>query len=316
MTNHQRIAAGIDLGSNTFRLLVANCTAGSLEEVLARKMATVRLGRGLEDNDLLHEESMQNGLAVLHTFRETIALYQPDSIRICGTYALRRAKNSLVFLDKAKEILQHPIAIISGEEEAALSFAGALAGFRERFLHPLLLVDVGGGSTELVLAESPAERTRTASVNLGAVRLTEKFLAGLPADRGSLDKKLTETLSHALERLGLLQKKQPVQILGCGGTATSMAALDLNLTSYNHSLVHGHVLRNAAVENLWIRLTALPADIRNTLPCLGEGRGEILPAGLRIYLILLRLLQHDEMRVSDSGLLEGIMLSSLSDAPA
>jgi exopolyphosphatase/guanosine-5'-triphosphate,3'-diphosphate pyrophosphatase len=315
MTIHQHVAAGIDLGSNTFRLLVANCTAGSLE-VLAKKMETVRLGRGLEGKGLLHEDSMQKGLAVLRSFRETLALYQPQSLRICGTEALRQARNSPLFLGKAQEILQHPVDIISGEEEAALSLSGALAGFTEPFPSPLLLVDVGGGSTELVLAESPAGQTRAASVGLGVVRLTEKFLAASTPDPGPLDNQLAETLAAALEQLGLLQNKHPVQILGCGGTATSMAALDLNLTAYNSSLVHGHVLRKTAMEKLWNRLIALPADRRNRLPGLGEGRGEILPAGLRIYHILLQLLQQDRMRVSDTGLLEGIMLSSISGAPA
>jgi len=315
MTIQQHIGAGIDLGSNTFRLLVADCTAGGLT-VLARKMATVRLGRGLEDSGLLSEDSREKGLAVLRTFRETIASYRPQSIRICGTEALRRARNSHLFLSKAEELLQHPIDIISGEEEARLSLAGAMAGFAEPFPSSLLLVDVGGGSTELVFAESPGGETRAASVDLGVVRLTEKFLAASPPDLASLDSQLAETLYIALEKLTLLQKKQPGLIVGCGGTATSMAALDLNLSAYNASLVHGYVLHHRSMEKLWQKLIALPADKRNGLPCLGEGRGEILPAGLRIYHILLQILQQEVMRVSDTGLLEGIMLSSLSPAPA
>lgn len=313
MTIHQHIAAGIDLGSNTFRLLVANCSAGSLM-VLAKKMATVSLGRGLEDNGLLHEVSMQKGFTVIRSFQEILTHYRPQSLRICGSAALRQAKNSRFFLQTAEEILQQPIDVISGEEEARLSLAGVLAGYTEPFSNPLLLVDVGGGSTELVFAESPAGATRVKSVPLGVIRLTEKFLAPTQHDLVPLDSLLAETLNSTLGKLALIQKERPVLIIGCGGTATSMAALDLNLTAYDASLVHGYVLQNTSLEKLWKQLIALPADKRNALPCLGEGRGEILPAGLRIYHVLLKLLQQDRMRVSDTGLLEGILLSSLSHA--
>jgi exopolyphosphatase/guanosine-5'-triphosphate,3'-diphosphate pyrophosphatase len=315
MTIHKNIAAGIDLGSNTFRLLVADCSAGNLM-VLAKKMATVSLGRGLEDNGMLHEDSMQKGLAVIHSFQETLAHYRPQNIRICGSAALRQARNSRLFLQRAGQILRQPIDVISGEEEAGLSLAGVLAGFTEPFSSPLLLVDVGGGSTELVFAESPAGATRVKSVPLGVIRLTEKFLAPSQHDLVLLDSLLAETLNSALEELALAQKNQPVLIIGCGGTATSMAALALNLTAYNASLVHGYVLQNTSLEKLWHHLIALPANQRNALPCLGEGRGELLPPGMRIYHVLLQLLQQDRMRVSDTGLLEGILLSSLSHAAA
>jgi exopolyphosphatase/guanosine-5'-triphosphate,3'-diphosphate pyrophosphatase len=313
MTIHQHIAAGIDLGSNTFRLLLANHAAGRLT-VLTRKMATVGLGRGLEDTGLLHEESMQKGIGVLRTFREILTEYQPQSIRICGTQALRQARNSSLFLGKAEELLQQPIDIICGEEEARLSFAGALAGSTAPFSGPMLLVDVGGGSTELVFAASPAGEPRVTSVPLGVVGLTEKFITAPHADPACLDSLLAETLDSAFTRLALMQKEQPVLIIGCGGTATSMAALDLNLSAYSAALVHGHVLQSSSMEKLWHKLAALPADKRNALPCLGEGRGEILPAGIRIYHVLVKLLQQDRMRVSDSGLLEGITLSGLSPA--
>ena len=315
MNIHQHIAAGIDLGSNTFRLMAANCSGDSLT-VLTRKMATVRLARGLEGQGLLHESAMQNGFAVMRTFREVLDRYQPQSLRICGTEALRQARNSHLFLQKAEEILQHPIDIINGDEEACLSLAGTLAGFTGPLSGPLLLVDAGGGSTELVFAELPAGETRIKSVPLGVVGLTETFFGPSQADIASLDRLLAESLNSASEKLKLFENKQPLLIVGCGGTATSMAALDLNLSAYDASLVHSHVLRNTSIEKLWHRLLALPADKRNGLPCLGEGRGEILPAGIRIFLVLLKLLQQDRMRVSDTGLLEGILLSSLPHAMA
>jgi exopolyphosphatase/guanosine-5'-triphosphate,3'-diphosphate pyrophosphatase len=311
MTIHQQVAAGIDLGSNTFRLLVAECTGGSMR-MLVKKMTTVRLGRGLQKSRMLHEESMQKGFEVLHAFREILDEYKPESLRVCGTEALRQARNSHLFLHMAAEILGAKIEIVNGAEEARLSLAGVTAGFHNPLLPPLLMIDVGGGSTELLFTEDIlGRRIEAVSTDLGVVSLTEKFLASLPPAIEQLDGMLSETIRCVLGKLNIIKEHAAVNIIGCGGTATSMAALDLNLAAYNESLVQGHVLQNTAIEKLWHRLITLPPDQRNTLPCLGEGRGEILPAGVRIYHLLLKLLQQDRMMVSDSGLLEGILLSSL-----
>lgn len=311
MTIHYHKAAGIDLGSNTFRLLVAKNLPGGGLAVLAKKMATVRLGCDLEKSGLLHKESMQKGFEVLRSFRKTLDGFQPRCIRVCGTEALRRAGNSRIFLHQAEGILQHAVEIISGEEEARLSLQGALSGYREPPAGPLLLVNAGGGSTELLFAESPQGKTRIQTVGLGVIGLTDRFLAKPQPDIDKLDSLLAEILGAALRELDLFHKPQPVLIMGCGGTATSMAALDLKLSSYNESMVHGHTLNAASIEKLWRRLIMLPAEKRNELSCLGEGRGEILPAGIRIYHVLLKLFQQSAMRVSDSGTLEGILLSGL-----
>lgn len=308
----QHIAAGIDLGSNTFRLLVARC-AGNTLTVLEKKLVTVRLGQGVPENRILHEYAMEKGLEVLSVFRQRLDHYQPQSVRAYGTQALRLAKNSHNFVRKAEKALNVKIDIITGKEEALLSLAGTLSGFKGWVPGPFLLADVGGGSTELVFTGSGADGNTVESIPLGAVSLTEKFLSEPQHDIGALDDLLSKTITNALEKLGFPEKYQPVTILGCGGTATSLAALDLNLASYNESLVHGHLLQTETMESLWSRLIQLPPVERNKLPCLGEGRGEILPAGLRIYQMLLKLTQQKVMRASDTGLLEGIVLSSFAD---
>jgi exopolyphosphatase / guanosine-5'-triphosphate,3'-diphosphate pyrophosphatase len=312
MTIDQHIAAGIDLGSNTFRLLVAICSAGNLS-VLDKKLVTVRLGRGLAENKILHERAMEKGFEVLRIFRKSLDHYQPQSIRVCGTEALRQAKNSHLFLQKAEEILQSKIDIVSGEEEAHLNLAGSLSGHKEPLSGTLLLVDVGGGSTELLFTDQATGQIRVESMSMGVIGLTEKFLAASQPDIAAMDTLLAGTIANALEKLKVPGNHPKINIIGCGGTATSMAALDLSLTSYNESLVHGHIMQRNGMEKLWGKLIVLPVDKRNALPCLGEGRGEILTAGIRIYQVLLRLLQQDKMKVSDTGLLEGILLSSISD---
>ena len=313
MTIDQHIAAGIDLGSNTFRLMVVNFSAGNLR-VLEKKLITVGLGRRLQENNL-HDHAIEKGLEVLRIFRETLNHYQPQSIRICGTEALRQARNRQLFLQKAEEILQYKIDIVTGEEEAHLSLAGALAGYMEPLSCSFLLVDAGGGSTELLFADTETGQTRVESMGLGVVSLTEKFLAPSQPDIAAMDTLLAKTISNALERLKIPKELPAVKIIGCGGTATSMGALALNLTSFN-DVVHGHVLQSNGMEDLWSKLIMLPAGRRNEIPCLGEGRGEILPAGIRIYQVLLKLMRQDNMRVSNTGLLEGILLSSISGTPS
>lgn len=311
MTIDQQIATSIDLGSNTFRLLVAICSAGNLK-VLEKKLVTVRLGQDLEEN-LLPEHAMEKGFKVLRNFGESLDHYQPDSVRICGTEALRLADNSQIFLQKAEKILQHKIDIITGEEEALLSLTGALSGYKRPLSDTFLLVDVGGGSTEFILADQTTGKTRVESMRLGVIGLTKKFIAQPQPDIAAMDAMLAETISNGFSTLQFSQKDPAVNIMGCGGTATSMAALDLNLTSYDESVVHGYILQRNRMEELWSKLIALPPDKRNELPCLGQGRGEILPAGIRIYLVILQLMQQERMRVSDTGLLEGILLSTLPD---
>ena len=310
MTINQQIAAAIDLGTNTFRLLVAAYSAEGIT-LLEKKLATVRLGQGLDRNHYLQTTAMEKGLEVLRTFRGLLDRYPVDSLRACGTEALRRARNSPVFLAQAREILQSGIDIVSGEEEARLSLDGALAGSTNGLAGSFLLADVGGGSTELIHADTSSGRTRIASINLGAVTLTERFLAARQYDP-VMDVLLAEKIGAALEKINLPGNHREITVLGCGGTATSLAALDRNLESYDANLVHGHVLHGENLARLWNRLTAMPAAERNRIPCLGCGRGEILPAGLRVYQKLLELMQHDRMQVSDTGLLEGILLSVIT----
>ena len=307
MTIDKQIAAGIDLGSNTFRLLVATCSAGTVQ-VLDKKLVTVGLGQGLKE-DHLQVRAMEKGFQALRIFRKILDHYQPQSIRVCGTEALRQAENKSLFLQNAEEILQSKIEIISGEEEAKLSLAGALSGYMEPLSSTFLLVDVGGGSTEFIVADTSTGQTRIKSMGLGVIGLTEKYITAPQPDIAAMDIMLAETIANAFEKL------PSTDIIGCGGTATSMAALDLNLASYNEVRVHGHILQRNSLEELWDKLIVLPANERNALPCLGEGRGEILPAGVRIYQVLLKLMGQDRMRVSDTGLLEGILLSSISKTP-
>jgi exopolyphosphatase/guanosine-5'-triphosphate,3'-diphosphate pyrophosphatase len=313
MANNPIILAGIDLGSNTFRLLVARYSAGHLEP-LEKKLITVRLARGLTDGNFLRDESLIRALEALADFRKILDCYAVEHIRICGTEALRTAKNSATLLQKAQDIMGHQITNITGKEEAELTLHGALSAMKSTRPETMLLVDVGGGSTELILS-AVSHATRACSLPVGAVSLTEQFFYG-PRIKDEavlkLQNSLLQSLQPTIDKLQLHGTKKNPMIWGCGGTATTMAALDLNLAQYNGDLVQGHILQPDSIKGLWEKLSMLSAIERNSIPGLEDGRGEILPAGIMIYRALLNLLGLKHMSVSDAGLLEGITISSIS----
>lgn len=308
------IAAGIDIGSNSFRLLINELEKMRPGPVLAKELYSVRLGQGLAPNGVMSPAAMEKGLAALASFKKKIAQFNPETCRACGTEALRQASNRDIFLKQACEILGMPIDIISGSEEAALALNGMLAFMREPLTDSLLLADVGGGSTELVFLPN-AENTKTyrsVSLPVGAVNLTEKFLNRQPQNARSeqdTQKHITDILRTALRELNIPDNNPAPQIIGSGGTATALAALDLELTSYDEERVQGHSLPANALENIRQRLAKIPVAKRNLLPGLDQGRGEIILAGIMIYQTLLELAGTPGMLVSDAGLLEGIMLS-------
>ena len=322
--NNSCVAAGIDIGSNTFRLLIARVADGRLTTVV-KELATVRLGHNVTTNRMLAPEAIARALPVLQQFKIILDQWQPQHIRVCGTAALRMAGNSDEFLLLARKTLGVEIEIISGSEEALLNLAGTTVFMEEVGPGPILLVDVGGGSTELAYISAGAEtgsntedRTpEVTSLPLGVVSLTERFLH-LPVTKAAETARLTEHikehLAAPLEKISSARRQARPMIIGTGGTATSMAALDLDLKKYDEHKVQGHMLTRSRLAELWQRLVSLSAVERNLLPGLEDGRGEILLAGIRIYQVLVELLNTEPLSVSDAGLLEGILLSGLTSA--
>lgn len=309
MAKEAIIAAAIDIGTNSFRLLVAEIIRGKLRP-LVKELATVRLGKGLTNSGFLGPDSMEYGLEVLSTFADHIASYNPVFCRACGTAALRRAANRDDFLQKAASFLGTGVEIISGEEEALLTCLGVVSRIDSHAAGPMLIVDVGGGSTELAWTDELSEHPRVNSLFLGAVGLTEDFLH----ERLSADIELSRLRQHIRKKLsdGLPAADYGnLSVIGSGGTATTLAALHLDLKEYDDKLVHGHLLNTCQLSDLYSRLSMLTPEQRNILPGLEHGRGDIILAGTMIYQELLELVSSRYMQVSDAGLLEGILLDKI-----
>ena len=281
-SNEPIIGAAIDLGSNTFRLLVAQITDQGLTP-LVKRLITVRLGKGLSASRELNPATEERALQVLADFSKTVDDYGPDFYRVCGTAALRQVAGRTEFLQKATAVLGGvAVEVISGEEEAALTYLGAFASFKDSVAGSVLLVDVGGGSTELVWKDARQSSPIISSLALGAVTLTENFLhEAVPTDRelSSLRHHIKMILAPKLDGIA----KPPVRVIGSGGTATSLAALDLNLEQYDDKLIQGHLLTSFGMDILFNRLVQLVPAERNLLPGLEQSRGDIILAGTAIY---------------------------------
>ncbi|MEN8136213.1 MAG: hypothetical protein ABFS18_11860 [Thermodesulfobacteriota bacterium] len=298
--------AAIDLGSNTFRLLIAR-VQGDVPAVLLKRNGPVRLGCDLAAANGLAPGTITGALAVLAEFKADLKRYNVDCCRCCGTEALRKAVNAKAFLDLAAEAIGAEIEVISGREEALLSCRGALTAMAGTAMAwPLLLIDVGGGSTELIYISAPSAPPLSVSLPAGAAFFTEL------ASTGGLQPAVavfSTRLQEFIKKHSLATEK--ITVIGLGGTATSLAVLDQALDHYDEHKVHGRRLTVEGIGKISADLTKMSAAARNFLPGLEKGRGNILLAGLEIYQEILATIEVDGMIISDSGLLEGIMLSCL-----
>jgi exopolyphosphatase / guanosine-5'-triphosphate,3'-diphosphate pyrophosphatase len=315
-----RVAA-IDLGTNTVRLLIGEPDgAGGYRPVFAAQEIT-RLGQGMLADRLLQPEPIRRSLDVLRRFRLASESHAAARIVVVGTSALREAKNREAFLDRAQRETGLRVRVISGEEEARLTLLGvqtALSISRGA----ILLMDIGGGSTEFILAQGPEVRA-VVSTGLGVVKLTEAYLKSDPP----LPEELEAVRDLAAARLARLRRQdlpdvawgtaqQDVTFVGTAGSVTSLAAIDLALVRYNPRRVNGHRLSRERVEALCRELTCLSLARRRRVPGLEPARADVIVAGALVCLGAMDGFNFSEVTVSDGGLREGLLLHLLTSLPS
>jgi exopolyphosphatase/guanosine-5'-triphosphate,3'-diphosphate pyrophosphatase len=300
------IACGMDIGTNSFRLLVAEIKDGR-PHPLTHDRITVRLGEELGSSGLIGPAAMLRGEAALVRLAGKLASYSLQSLRVCATHAVRKASNKQDFLRMAERTTGVSIEVLSGEEEGRLVLQGTLSALPEELRrYPLVLLDVGGGSTEIIFQEKAESDSQVISLGLGAIGLTEEFGENLAA----MGEKIRATLAPALgntcarEMVG-----QTSLLIASGGTATTLAALALGLDRYDGLRVQNYPLSQDALHRLLAELSTCPAGERDNLACLGNGRGKIIMAGAMILQEVHKALAFPDLLVSDAGLLEGILLS-------
>jgi exopolyphosphatase/guanosine-5'-triphosphate,3'-diphosphate pyrophosphatase len=309
----RRIAA-LDVGSNTVRLLVADLGPTGRLTPLRYELRITRLA-GAAGPSGLAPASIERTVAAIADFARLMRADGATAWRAVGTAALRDAPNAAALIELTRAAARLDVEVVSGDEEARLALTGVRwalgrlpGGVPDRFA----VIDVGGGSTEIILwrragaGGSAAGGGRGVSMPVGTVRLVEGYLhsdppapAELAAARAAVEASLPAGLGG-----------EPLPLVGTAGAITTLAAMDLALATYDRARIDGHRLRRPALEARLAQLAALPAAARLALPGLGKGREDLVVAGLVILLAVMERLGVGEVTVVDAGLLEGICLTS------
>ena len=300
-----RVAA-VDLGTNSTRLLVADVDDGHVDEV-ERETRITRLGEGVDERRRLLPVPITRVRNVLTDFRRTIERLGAERTLAIATSAVRDAENGEAFLGEIEWSYGFATRLLSGHDEALMTFRGVTA---ERALEEgMVIVDVGGGSTELLAGGADGVRWHD-SLDIGSVRLTERFLHGDPPSDDAL-----ERCAKAVR--GLLDARVPDDVradagatIGVAGTITSLAGLDLGLDEYDAEQVHGHVLTSAAIQQQFERLASVPVAERRKLRPLDPDRAPVIVAGAVIVREVVAFLGLDGIEVSEHDILDGAALAA------
>jgi exopolyphosphatase/guanosine-5'-triphosphate,3'-diphosphate pyrophosphatase len=300
----ERVAA-IDCGTNSIRLLVTDISDGVATELM-RDMRIVRLGQGVDATGRLAPEAIERTLAATREYAETIASLRADRVRFCATSAARDASNAEDFAMAVEEIVGVRPEILTGVEEARASFVGATRGLGSS--GDVLVMDIGGGSTELVVGRDESVAWST-SLDIGSVRMTERFLLADPPTAGEIDACATH-LREVLARevVGL----SPISALvGVAGTITTVAAHALSLPAYDRAAIHGAHLPIDETRAACASLATMTIAERRALPFMHPGRADVIGGGALVLDAVLTTLPlaTTELIVSEHDILDGIALA-------
>jgi exopolyphosphatase / guanosine-5'-triphosphate,3'-diphosphate pyrophosphatase len=294
-----RVAA-LDLGSNTTLLLIADVERGRLQKVICDETTVTKLGQGVHHSKRFHPEALERMHECLTRYKQIIDKNKVDKISAVATSAARDVENQNELMEMAKS-LGIPLTIISGDKEAKLTFLGAVSG--EKDVADVAVIDVGGGSTELIV-EKKGYRNAV-SVNVGSVRLTDLFVTGHPIKEDELDKARAYAREKFAEGKEKLAGMIPKRVIGVAGTPTTLAALEWN-EPFSETKVHGFKLTKTMIEK-WIR-TMAPLSIaeRETFKGLQPKRADVIVMGSIALVSAMEALEEDEMMVSVRGLRYGL----------
>ncbi len=307
------ILAGIDIGTNTLRLLVAETGPDSFHEVYADRKIT-RLGQDLDLKGMLTGEAEDRTLKALGDFAEKILHHAALHTSAIGTSALRNASNSYAFIHAVKKKTGIDITVISGEDEARLTLLGVArmlsgdGGQKKR--NPLtssLVIDIGGGSTEII-ATRTGDKPESVSLPLGAVYLTERCIKHDPPNAEELAL-LRRMVREKLERhAAMIQPDAAGILIGTAGTITTLAAIDQGLVAYDPERINRSALTSDSIDKIIGTLGMSSLEERRMIRGLEPGREDIILAGAVILQEIMRRFGYTSMLVSDWGLREGIVL--------
>lgn len=310
-----RVAA-VDCGTNSVRLLVADIDPepGTLADV-ERRMEITRLGQGVDRTGRLDPGALDRTLTALETYAGIIRDRGAAGVRVAATSATRDASNRGAFVRGVEEILGVQPEVLTGEEEAALSYAGATRelGRLRDVPTPYLVVDIGGGSTEYVLGDGAARSAR--SVDVGSVRLTERHLHHDPPTPGQVTAAVAD-IDAALDEVGdVVALDETATLVGVAGTVTTVAGIALGLPAYDPERIHHSRIAAADVHAVADRLLRMRHAERAAMRVIHPGRVDVIGAGALLLSRTVRRLASPEVVVSEHDILDGLAWSLVPSRP-
>ena len=299
-----RVAA-IDCGTNSIRLLIADIDGSNFREVV-RDMEIVRLGQGVDETGQFHPDAIARTLAAVDKFAAVIAKRGVEKIRFCATSATRDATNRHLFIDGVRDRLGIELEVISGDEEAALSFAGAIKDL-DPSNGPFLVVDIGGGSTEFVFGTSTVEAAR--SVNIGCVRMTERHFANDPVTTLQIELARTDIQAAIAQAAAVVTITKAKTLVAVAGTATTVAAAALDLPEYDRYAIHLSRISAQQTHDAATMFATSTREQRLSLGYMHPGRVDVIAAGSLVLSEIMKATGATEFVASESDILDGMAYS-------
>jgi exopolyphosphatase/guanosine-5'-triphosphate,3'-diphosphate pyrophosphatase len=297
--------AAIDVGTNSTRLLVADVDGDRITAQLAREMVITRLGKGVDRTRRLDPAALQRTLDVLAAYAATCERLGVQAIRVVATSATRDADNREEFLDGVRRLLGVEAEVLSGDEEGAIAYLGAthdLPGDERT-----LVVDIGGGSTELIIGNHEPEAML--SIDVGCVRLLERHLHSDPPTADEVAALRRDVQAHLAQVPAVLDPASAARVVGVAGTITTVTGIALGLDAYDPARIHHAVVSASLVATTAERLCAMTVAERAALPVMAKGREDVITAGALVLDEICRGFGFDRLTASEADILDGVLLS-------
>jgi exopolyphosphatase/guanosine-5'-triphosphate,3'-diphosphate pyrophosphatase len=301
----ERVAV-IDVGTNSARLLVAEVAGGEVRRVERRSTVT-RLGRGVDLSGRLSAEAIEDACDVIGGYLDLVRELGVEQVEAIATSAVRDAQNGGAFVAELRERFALTARVLDGEEEARLTYLGASSEEEPRV--PTLVIDIGGGSTELIIGREEEISFHT-SLQAGVVRHSERHIASDPPTAAELEGLAADV--RGLIEAATTEAPDPEAGIAVAGTPTSLAAIDLELEPYDAERVHGHLLGLRSIQRMLSRLASVPLAERARIPGLHPDRAPTIVAGVVILVESMRAFGLEEITVSEHDILYGAAINAAS----
>ncbi len=301
--------ASIDIGTNTVRLLVVEAVSAANYRTICHEQEIVRLGEGFDQHGTLQPQAISRTIAALTRYVQKAAELKTDRICAVATSAVREALNRADFVAKVRSDANLEIQVIPPETEAELALIG-VKGVIKYSAWPILVLDIGGGSTEFIQSDNNDIKSFT-SLKIGVVKLTERFLKSDPVCPKEY-KQLTDYIFGQLEKVKLAPSKD-LQLIGNAGTVTTLAAVDQKLIDYDPDLINNYILTKQRILSIQNNFLKQNISQRRSIAGLEPDRADVIAAGAAILLCAMELFGFKQITACDSGLREGIILKELSE---